>query len=292
MALNMDDLIGSMQHGFHAGDRGNDLNEIRESLKVSLGPQHPSNQPPTAGPSNPSHHYNLRSRSQHHPSAYQQGGSSSLDADVAMLSSSLSTTIYTQHNFSSQGPQQCFGGGGGGQSSNFFGASGGGPGSWGSQSSGSSSNFGIATGSNWGFAPAPANTPQQTPVETSALARQLQAELERQNAASSCSTSPPQYASQTSQNAPPLSSTQNSNGPQSTTPPLHTRTSSGGMQSSHGGNGDQPRSYVNGFATTADATVTREASSTPTAMNRFSASPQLRNNNYNNNLYGQAGLGQ
>lgn len=39
MALSIDDLIGSMQHGFSAGDRGNELNEVRQSLLSSIGPQ-------------------------------------------------------------------------------------------------------------------------------------------------------------------------------------------------------------------------------------------------------------
>ncbi len=38
MALNIEDLIGSMQHSFAAGERGHDLNEIRASLITSLGP--------------------------------------------------------------------------------------------------------------------------------------------------------------------------------------------------------------------------------------------------------------
>ncbi|KDN46812.1 hypothetical protein K437DRAFT_268032 [Tilletiaria anomala UBC 951] len=39
MALNIDDLIGSMQHNFAAGERGHELNEVRASLLHSLGPQ-------------------------------------------------------------------------------------------------------------------------------------------------------------------------------------------------------------------------------------------------------------
>ena len=146
-----------MQHGFHAGDRGNELNEIRESLKMSLGQQHANGtaSTSTAGPSNPSYAFTTR-RNNH---AFQsQPASSSLDADVAMLSSSS--------QYQHQQPYY--------PHSSFFGSTAGGPGSWGSQSSSSSNPTG------WGFAPAPANTPQQTPVETSALARQLQAELERQ----------------------------------------------------------------------------------------------------------------
>lgn len=157
MALNMDDLIGSMQHGFHAGDRGNDLNEIRDQLKMSLPQQHPSTSTSAAGPSQyqPHSRRNLYPSYQHGPGQGGQGGSS-LDADVAMLSSSQ------QYGWGQP------------QAGQFFG----GPGSWGSQSSSSSNVSGaFATG----FAAAPANTPQQTPVETSALARQLQAELERQS---------------------------------------------------------------------------------------------------------------
>ncbi|PWZ03294.1 hypothetical protein BCV70DRAFT_14817 [Testicularia cyperi] len=159
MALNMDDLIGSMQHGFHAGDRGNDLNEIRDTLKVTLGTQQPLNQQAPMQPRRAQQYQQSQMQqaqqyartSQWDPRSSQSH--SSLDADVAMLSGSMdpsnSGTINTSAAF-------------------------GGPGSYGSQGS-STSSFGF--GSGW--APAPANTPQQTPVETSALARQLQAELER-----------------------------------------------------------------------------------------------------------------
>ncbi|PWN41474.1 hypothetical protein IE81DRAFT_173441 [Ceraceosorus guamensis] len=37
MALNLDDLIGSMQNGFSAGDRGSDLVAMREELRRTLG---------------------------------------------------------------------------------------------------------------------------------------------------------------------------------------------------------------------------------------------------------------
>lgn len=235
MALNMDDLIGSMQHGFHAGDRGDDLNQIRESLKLSLGPQHPSQQQsnqPIAGPSNyASHNQNNYQFSRRQ----QQQATSSLDADVAMLSSSSNQNNYYSHPLAP-----------GGQ---FFG-SGGGPGSWGSQSSASSSNFGAPAG-GWGFAPAPANTPQQTPVEASALARQLQAELEQRQAAAS--TSPPQYTSQTQGGQAPLSPTlsagsagHNQNYPGSP-PSLYAL-----QQQAQQPGGDSPRSYVNGFTPPAD----------------------------------------
>ncbi|KAK0553077.1 hypothetical protein OC845_001357 [Tilletia horrida] len=36
--VSMDDLIGSMQHGFHAGDRGRDLQQLRDGLAFSLAP--------------------------------------------------------------------------------------------------------------------------------------------------------------------------------------------------------------------------------------------------------------
>lgn len=157
MALNMDDLIGSMQHGFHAGDRGNELNEIRESLKVSLGQQPCSQQLPQQ-PNRP----NQQQRAQWDPRSSQQNHNS-LDADVAMLSADPSGSG-SSRNWPSYQYQQP-------QSSNFYGAS-----SYGSQGSTGSSSFGYGA---TGYVPAPANTPQQTPVETSALARQLQTELEK-----------------------------------------------------------------------------------------------------------------
>jgi hypothetical protein len=257
MALNMDDLIGSMQHGFHAGDRGNDINEIRESLKLSLGQQHPQ---PAAGPSNPAHPYNFARR---HPASSASPSNpalapppSSLDADVAMLSSSSN---YSHHPATSSGM------GGYGQPTYF-----GGPGSWGSQSSvaSSSSNFG-APGTGWGYAPAPANTPQQTPVETSALARQLQAELERQNAHA---TSPP---TQQSSNAYPIHSTAAtaSLSPQLGANPALSPPQSPPQQHPHAGAAQQqgaPRSYVNGFHTHPDADGSPR---TPTAA---SAQPGMR----------------
>lgn len=229
MALNMDDLIGSMQHGFHAGDRGNDLQEIRDSLKISLG-QQPQHQP-TAGPSNSSQApYQFTRSRQPFPPPPQHGGSS-LDADVAMLSSS--------QNYSHQLAP-------GGQ---FFG-SGGGPGSWGSQSSTGSGQMG-----GWGFAPAPANTPQQTPVETSALARQLQAELERNASAS------PQY-----QNATLSPGSHGSAGGFATSPPTaHAHD----LQQGGPAAATSPRSYVNGFS------PRTEDGSTPTPPGRIgSARPQ------------------
>ncbi|SPO21587.1 uncharacterized protein UTRI_01071_B [Ustilago trichophora] len=252
MALNMDDLIGSMQHGFHAGDRGNDLNEIRESLKLSLGQQ-----TPTAGPSNsqyqPQQQQYLAPRRNppfppHHGSQ-AGGGSSSLDADVAMLSSSSSSQPYQQQYYAQE------------QSPAFFG----GPGSWGSQSSTSSSNFAIGGAAGpWGCAPAPANTPQQTPVETSALARQLQAELERQASQSSSISPPPSHSQYTRQHlsSPPLNNIPHSSPP-----------SSAGQNTRIGLAGtDDPRSYVNGFS------PTREDSATPTGdLLRNSLSPQLGN---------------
>ncbi|KAL9939115.1 hypothetical protein V8E36_001928 [Tilletia maclaganii] len=36
--ITMDDLIGSMQHGFHAGDRGRELQQIRDGLAFALAP--------------------------------------------------------------------------------------------------------------------------------------------------------------------------------------------------------------------------------------------------------------
>ncbi|SPO22393.1 uncharacterized protein UTRI_01071 [Ustilago trichophora] len=256
MALNMDDLIGSMQHGFHAGDRGNDLNEIRESLKLSLGQQ-----TPTAGPSNSQQHqqqqYLAPRRNPPYPPHHGSqggGGGSSLDADIAMLSSSSSSSsqpYQQQYHAQQQQPPAFFGG----------------PGSWGSQSSTSSSNFAMGgAAGGWGCAPAPANTPQQTPVETSALARQLQAELER-HASQSCSISPPPSHSQyTGQNlsSPPLNNVTLHSCPP---PPA-------GLPPPYVGTGtDEPRSYVNGFS------PRREDSATPTGdLFRNSLSPQSGNN--------------
>ncbi|KAJ9477438.1 Translation initiation factor [Pseudozyma hubeiensis] len=239
MALNMDDLIGSMQHGFHAGDRGNDLNEIRDTLKMSLPPQHTTN-PAAAGPST--------RRFQPPP------GASSLDADVAMLSSS---SISSQpYHLQQQQQQQLY-------TQPFFGGGGeGGPGSWGSQSS-SSSNPG------WGFHAAPANTPQQTPVETSALARQLQAELERNQSRSNYAVHYPTQQQSSGQTlSPPQSSSMLSNGTGGHASPPHVGVDgesgpAAGGQTRIGGGADHPRSYVNGF-------VTREDSATPT---RGSISP-------------------
>ncbi|KAF6767325.1 hypothetical protein PSEUBRA_003993 [Kalmanozyma brasiliensis GHG001] len=215
MALNMDDLIGSMQHSMHAGDRGHELHEIRESLKASLPAQH------GAGPSQPAQPAPRRTFA-------PQPGNSSLDADVAMLSSSSS--------------QQQSGYGG-----QFFG---GGAGSWGSQSSGSSS--GVPAQGGWRFAPAPANTPQQTPVETSALARQLQAELERQ----------PQWGQPIS---PPSQQHGYTTQPNGYVSPDHPPGRTAGVGNE---NGDAPRSFVNGFDPTA-----RDDSATPTG----NLSPRLRN---------------
>ena len=248
MALNMEDLIGSMQHGFHAGDRGNDLNEIRDQLKLSLGQQQsavagPSTQPP------PPH-----SRRPHHPPSYSnhyQGGGSSLDADVAMLSSSSYAHHQQQYGWGAQSHQTA---GGGGQ---LFG----GPGSWGSQSS-SSSDFGT------GFAAAPANTPQQTPVETSALARQLQAELERQP------ISPDQTHGQG-----PLSPNL------ATSPPQHQQQQyAAGLGA---GEIESSRNYVNGFSPQPPGGLGRD-SATPTGQtgggyalrSRDSLSPQLQSGNH------------
>ncbi|CBQ70704.1 conserved hypothetical protein [Sporisorium reilianum SRZ2] len=244
MALNMDDLIGSMQHGFHAGDRGNELNEIRESLKMSLGQQHPPHNSSTstsaAGPSNSQYAFAAR-RNPFQP----QHGASSLDADVAMLSSSNS---YQQQQHQGYYPPSFFGGAG----------AAGGPGSWGSQSSASSSTGGFPPGSGWGFAPAPANTPQQTPVEASALARQLQAELEKQSAAphphyALHSTAPPHHPASP---PPPMAN--------STSPPMHPPP----VGDKNGvGAGDEPRSYVNGFAP-------RDDSATPVGRGSLSPQPQ------------------
>ncbi|GAC96952.1 translation initiation factor [Pseudozyma hubeiensis SY62] len=237
MALNMDDLIGSMQHGFHAGDRGNDLNEIRDTLKMSLPPQHTTN--PAAGPST--------RRFQPPP------GASSLDADVAMLSSSSSSQPYHLQQQQQLYPQSFFGGSGGG-----------GPGSWGSQSS-SSSNPG------WGFQAAPANTPQQTPVETSALARQLQAELERNQSRSNYAVHYPtqQQSSGQTLSPPPTSMLSNGSGGHASPPQVGLDRQAGaaaGRQTGIGSAADHPRSYVNGF-------VTRDDSATPT---RGSISPDLQ----------------
>ena len=102
MALNMDDLIGSMQHGFHAGDRGNDLNEIRESLKLSLGQQTPTSAGPSNAPQYPHQQQHLARRNP--PFASQQQAASSLDADVAMLSSSSSSQQYQQQQYYAQQP--------------------------------------------------------------------------------------------------------------------------------------------------------------------------------------------
>ncbi|CDR87958.1 uncharacterized protein SPSC_03596 [Sporisorium scitamineum] len=237
MALNVDDLIGSMQHGFHAGDRGNEINEIRESLKMSLGQQHPSqhhNGASNAGPSNSQYAFAARRN------PFQPQQPSSLDADVAMLSSSNS---YQQQQNQQYYPQ-FFGAGtaaaGGGE---------GGPGSWGSHSSSSSNVTG------WGFAPAPANTPQQTPVEASALARQLQAELEKQS--SSSTQQHYAYSSALQHAASPTRNGVDGSSPPFDPPPPVGRNASAG--------GDEPRSYVNGFSP-------REDSATP--VGRASMSPQ------------------
>lgn len=149
-----------MQHGFHAGDRGHELNEIRESLKTSLGQPPYSQQHPQQQPTRPNQHQ----RAQWDPRSSQHNHTS-LDADVAMLNADPSTSSSSSRQpWPSYQYQQS-------QSSNFCGA-----GSYGSQGSTGSSNFGYGA---TGYVPAPANTPQQTPVETSALARHLQTELEK-----------------------------------------------------------------------------------------------------------------
>ncbi|KAN0060951.1 hypothetical protein ACQY0O_006685 [Thecaphora frezii] len=178
MALNLDDLIGSMQHSFHAGDRGTDLNEIRENLKLTLG-QQALGPGQTDGGQSSRRSYSPRQWDARTHAPYH----SSLDGDMAMLSGSVENSAWRQAwpNHSQQQTNSSYGrspmslssenAGFNTQSSPPIGF--GGPGSLGSQGS-STSSFGFG-----GFAQAPANTPQQTPVETSALARQLQAELER-----------------------------------------------------------------------------------------------------------------
>ncbi|EPQ28297.1 uncharacterized protein PFL1_04124 [Pseudozyma flocculosa PF-1] len=193
MALNLDDLIGSMQHGFHAGDRGNDLNEIRENLKMTLGQQAlgPGHSDASQSSNSSRRPPNARWDNRAYPPPH-----SSLDGDVAMLSGSVEAggsrgqSGQTWQSYAQQQSGSNFGrspmsmsndqgGGGSGFDARFLNSQSsppvgfGGPGSVGSQGS-STSSYGFG-----GFAQAPANTPQQTPVESSALARQLQAELER-----------------------------------------------------------------------------------------------------------------
>lgn len=258
MAINMDDLIGSMQHGFHAGDRGNDLNEIRESLKMSLGQQQSNT--PAVGPSIPQYAFASR-RNPFQPPP----GASSLDADIAMLSSASSSS-QPYHHQPSLYPQ-----------SSFFGSPGvaAGPASWGSQSSTSSST---ALGGGYGFAPAPANTPQQTPVETSALARQLQAELERQQTQQQQQFGAAGIANQSHY---AIHSTAVPGNQAPISPTLSNGITGGGVHSSPtssteahaetrapaSGLADQPRSYVNGF-------VTRDDSATPVGPDSISPNQQ------------------
>ncbi|PWN53536.1 hypothetical protein IE53DRAFT_154011 [Violaceomyces palustris] len=211
MALNLDDLIGSMQHGFHAGDKGTDINEMRENLKAALGTHAlgPGAVGAAAGASGAGSSYVQRRMNMQQPSSSryhweQPPPHSSLDADVAMLSSSMDVANaggfgaspsnangaqQPSGRFPYQNPSTQYGRSPMSMSSahgadhtpfglyaNGYGqaGTGGGPGSVGSI--GSSSNFSTAS---FGFAAAPANTPQQTPVESSALAQQLQQELAR-----------------------------------------------------------------------------------------------------------------
>ncbi len=275
MALNMDDLIGSMQHGFHAGDRGNDLNEIRESLKLSLAAQgqnppssasaFPAQQNAVAGPSYSNHSYNLRRPPQYHYNhqhQQQQQQSSSLDADVAMLSSSIRTSSSSNLGNNSRVTVE-----------------------------GCTSAVQVV-GVVRAALVAPASVcPAAATVEDGVLhqhqqihpskhrgnfgvARHLQAELERQqqHQQSYSTASPPPQQQPLS---PTLSS--GSGGAHAVSPPpllgLHTLQPPASATAAAGGRIDSPRSYVNGFA------PAREDSATPTGTSaaglRGSLSPQL-----------------
>lgn len=118
-AITLDDLIGSMQ-GVHAGDRGQGLEEIRENLRRTLGPQAmgPDGGNGIAGPSTSyaSHRgtaaYSSRRRgggvggSSQISDTQMDGFGQSIDSDAGMASGSYDNRYYNDGGFGQAGPSR------------------------------------------------------------------------------------------------------------------------------------------------------------------------------------------
>ncbi|PWN26455.1 hypothetical protein BDZ90DRAFT_39218 [Jaminaea rosea] len=173
MALNLDDLIGSMQQ-VHAGDRGQGLEEIRENLRATLGQQALGPCHPHAGPSSSRQISSGSANSKRRTSTPQHrsgGGSVGQDGLGWVGGSSLDDTpmqppgSYVDQDMAvgMLGYQQ------GSAELNGFHDRGNAPRSYSSNASGGHHSNGSyqsgAGSSGFGFAQAPANTPMQTPSD-------------------------------------------------------------------------------------------------------------------------------
>ncbi|KAE8223782.1 hypothetical protein CF319_g3233 [Tilletia indica] len=173
--ITMDDLIGSMQHGFHAGDRGRELQQIRDNLAFALSPHAMG---PSSSNTQSSSSTSINGHAQ--PFAIIRPSSNSSYGMVGSNASS-SSTGYDGAPYGRVGSLGTSGNNSFGSTSSF--SRGAAPiptssrhapcpGTSMGSSSGSSSSGGGGGGGGYGFSggasggpQAPANTPMQTPVD-------------------------------------------------------------------------------------------------------------------------------